>query len=145
MSQPIGPWGARQDPRLDQGAHALFQKEGIAFRARNQQWCERCQTGVVPQQRREERLGAGGRQRVEPELRVVRLAAPAVLVLRPIVDQQQEVGRGQALDEAVEQGLRLAVDPVQVLKDQQQRLHLTFAQQHALQRFEGALAALCRV
>ena len=37
------------------------------------------------------------------------------------------------------------VDPVQVLKDQQQRLHLAFAQQHALEGVERALAALRRV
>ena len=66
-------------------------------------------------------------------MRVVRLAAPAVLILRPIVDQQQEVGRRQALDQAVEQGLRLGVDPVQVLEHQQQGLHLAFPQQHALE------------
>ena len=82
------------------------------------------------------------RQRVEPQLRVVGLAAPAVLVLGPIIDQQQQPGRGQALDQAVEQGLRLGIDPVQVLKDQQQRLHLAFAQQHALEGLERALAAL---
>ena len=106
---------------------------------------ERRQAGVVPQQRRQEGLGAGGRQRVEPQLRVVRLAAPAVLVLRAVVDQQQEVRRRQALDEAVEQRLRLTVNPVQILKHQEQRLHLAFTQQHAPQGLEGALAALRRV
>jgi hypothetical protein len=54
--------------------------------------------GVVSQQGREERLGAGRRQRVKPELRVVGLAAPAMLVLRPIVDQKQQVRRREALD-----------------------------------------------
>ena len=119
MSQSIGSGGAGQDSRLDQGAHALFQEEGIACRARNQHWGERRQARIVPQQGREERLDAGGRQRVEPQLRVVRLAAPAVLILRPIVDQQQEVGGGQAVDETVEHGLRLGINPVQVFKDQQ--------------------------
>ena len=52
---------------------------------------------------------------------------------------------GQALDQAVEQRLRLGVDPVQVFKDQEQGLHLAFAQQHALEPVEGALAALRRV
>ena len=78
-------------------------------------------------------------------LRVVRLAAPAVLVLRAVVDQQQELGRGQALDQAVEEGLGLGIDPVQVLKDQQQRLHLAFAQQQALEPVERALAPLGRI
>jgi hypothetical protein len=50
-----------------------------------------------------------------------------MLVLRPVVHQQQEWGRGQALHQAVEQHLRLSVDPVQVLTHQQQGLHLAFA------------------
>ena len=85
------------------------------------------------------------RQRVEPELRVVGLAAPAVLVLRAVVHDQQDAGRRQTVDQAVEQGLRLSVEPVQVFKDQQQGLHLAFAQQHALERGEGPLPSLRRI
>ena len=87
----------------------------------DQELLERRQAGVVPEQGLEQFVGARRRQRVEPQLRVVGLAAPAVLVLRAVVDQQQEPGRRQALDQAVEQGLRLGIDPVQVLEDQQQR------------------------
>jgi hypothetical protein len=68
-----------------------------------------------------------------------------VLVLRAVVDQEQQAGGGQALHQAVEQGLRLPIDPVQVLKHQQQRLHLAFTQQYALEGLEGVLAALWRV
>ena len=68
-----------------------------------------------------------------------------MLVLGPVVDQQEEPRGRQALDQAVEQRLGLGVDPVQVLEDQQQRLHLALAQQQALDRVEGALAALRRV
>ena len=107
--------------------------------------CERRQTGVVPQEGVQEFVGAHRWQRVEPELGVVGLAAPAVLILGAIVDQQQQPGRRQALDQAVEQGLRLGIDPVQILEDQQQGLHLTFAQQHALQAVERASAPLRRV
>src|SRR5215468_5939219 len=39
------------------------------------------------------------------KLLVIRLAAPAVLILRTIVHQQQELGRRQALDQAIEQRL----------------------------------------
>ena len=93
---------------------------------RNEELRERLQTGVVPHEGVQESVGAHRGQRVKPELGIVRLAAPAVLVLRAIVDQQQESGRRQALDEAVEQGLRLGIDPVQILKDQEQGLHLDF-------------------
>ena len=50
LPQAIGRTLADEDPRLCQGAHALFQEEGIALRARNEQGCERLQTRVVPQQ-----------------------------------------------------------------------------------------------
>jgi hypothetical protein len=102
LGQPIGPGGASQDRRLDQGTHALFQEEGITLGTPNQKRCKWRQAGVTPQQRREECLSAGGWQRVEPQVRVIGLAAPAVLVLRPIVDQEQQARRRQVLDEAVE-------------------------------------------
>ena len=107
---------------------------------------QRVQTGSRPEQRARaapSALSAG--KRVDPELRVVGLAAPAVLVLRPVVDEQQEAGRGQALDQAVEQRLRLAVDPVQVLEDDEERLHLALAEEEPLDGVEGALPALRRI
>jgi hypothetical protein len=52
-----------------------------------------------------------------------------VLVLGPVVDEEEEPRRRQALDEAVQQGLSLGVDPVEVLEDHQERLDLGLAQQ----------------
>jgi hypothetical protein len=57
-------------------------------------------------------------------LRVIGLAAPAVLILGAIIDQEEEPGGRQALNQAVQEGLRLGIDPVQVLEDDEQRLHL---------------------
>ena len=145
LRQAIRPRLADQHPGLHQGAHALFQEEGIALGARNQELLERRQAGVIPQQGLQELVGAHRRQRVEPQLRVVGLAAPAVLVLGAVVHQEQEPGRRQALDQAIEQGLGLGINPVQILEDQQQRLHLAFAQQHPFEAVERALAALRRV
>ena len=65
-----------------------------------------------------------------------------MLILGAVVDQQQHPGRRQALDQHIEHGLRLRVDPVQVFEHQQQRLHLAFAQQDALQRLQGAAPPL---
>ena len=121
LRQAIGSRRADQHARLHQGPHALLQEEGVALGARDQQPLERRQAGIVPEQGLEELVGARRRQRVEPQLGVVGLAAPAVLVLGAIVDQQEDAGRRQALDQAVQQGLGLGIDPVQVLKDQQQR------------------------
>ena len=65
-----------------------------------------------------------------------------MLILRAVVDQEQEPGGGQALHQQIEHGLRLGVNPVQIFEDQQQGLHLTFAEQDALQGLQGAAAAL---
>ena len=56
--------------------------------------------------------------------------------------RSNEARRGQALDEAIEQGLGLAVDPVQILEDHHQRLHLALAQEQALDDVERLLAPL---
>jgi hypothetical protein len=63
-----------------------------------------------------------------------------VLVLWPVVDHQQELGRRYALDQAVEEGLGLGIDPVQILTDQPQRLHLAFAHEEALEAVERVVA-----
>ena len=68
-----------------------------------------------------------------------------MLVLGAIIDQQEDPRGRQALDQAVQQRLRLGIDPVQILEDQHQWLHLAFAQQHPLEGVERALAALRRV
>ncbi len=65
-------------------------------------------------------------------------------VLRAVVDEQQEPGRRQALDQAVERGLRLRVDPVEVFDDDQERLDLALPQEEPLQGVDGALAPLRR-
>src|SRR5262249_20214690 len=106
---------------------------------------ERRQTWVISQQGLEDVRRAGGRQGVEPQLRVIRLAAPAVLVFRTVVDQQQHASRGQALDQRLKERLRLWIDPVQVFEDQQQWLYLAFAQQYALEGLQRALAPLRRL
>src|SRR5262249_31198295 len=141
----IGPRLTDQDSRLDQGAHALFQEERIPLGARNKQVGERLQAGIVPEQDLQQFVSTDGRQRVQAQLCVVGLAAPAVLVLRTIVDQQQEAGRRQALDQAIKEGLCLRINPVQILEDQQQRLFLALAQEHTLEGVKRALTPLRRI
>ena len=68
-----------------------------------------------------------------------------MLILRAIIDQEENTGGRQALDQAIEEGLGFRINPVQVLTDQQHRLHLALAEQHPLQGIERALAALRRV
>src|SRR5262249_37180750 len=124
LRQAIGPALADQYPGFHQGTHALFQKEWVTLGPGDQYLRERWQSHVVPKQRVQEFVRAHRGQRVEAQLCVIRLAAPAVLVLGAIVHQEQEAGGRQALDQALEQGLRLRINPVQVLEHQQQRLLL---------------------
>ena len=72
-----------------------------------------------PQEGLRELVGTRRGQGVQAELHIVGLAAPAMLA-RPIIDQKQQPGCRQALDQVVEQGLGLGIDPVQVFEDQHQ-------------------------
>jgi len=65
-----------------------------------------------------------------------------MLVLRTVVDQEEDPRGRQAVDQQIQHGLRLGVDPVQVFEDQQQGLHLALAQEDALQRLQGATPSL---
>src|SRR5262249_55432533 len=65
-----------------------------------------------------------------------------MVVLGAVVDQQEEPGRGEALNEAVQESLSLAVYPVYILEHQEQRLHLALTEEHPLEGIERALAAL---
>jgi hypothetical protein len=50
LRQVVGPRCAHQHAGFDEGAHALFQKEGVALGACNQGLREGCQTGVIAKQ-----------------------------------------------------------------------------------------------
>ena len=68
-----------------------------------------------------------------------------MLVLGPVVDEEQEPRDRQALDEGVEERLALGVDPVEVLEDDEERLRSGLAQEQLPDGIERALAALERV
>jgi len=126
LRQAIGPRLADQLLRFHQGAHTFLQKEGVALRLRNQTRFEWLQLRIVPQKALQQGLGTRRGEWVEPELDVVGFIAPAVLILGAVVDEQQEVGSGEAFYQIIEEHLGLRVNPVQVLEDQQEGLHLAF-------------------
>ena len=141
----------RQPPRaplsdqrlgLHKGPNALLEEEGVAVRPLDKQSLQWFKTRIGPEQAAEEVVCALGRQGVDPELPIVGLTAPAVMVLGPVVDQQQEPGSGQTLDQAVEQHLGLGVDPVQVLEQHQKRLHLAFPEKQTLHPIQSLLPPL---
>ena len=143
--QLVGAALTGEGSRLDECPHALFQEEWVTLGPRDEHARERLEAGVGSQQRREEPFGAFGWQGIQPELRVVRTAPPGMLILRPVVHEQQESGGREALDQLIEQGLGLGVDPVEVLDDDQQRLDLAFPEQEPLHRVQRASAALGRI
>jgi hypothetical protein len=118
LRQTGGTALAHQHPGLHQRADALLQERGVPLGPRNQELGEGRQTGIVSQSCLQEFVRLHRRQRVQPHLRVVGLRTPSVPIFGAIVDQQQQAGHGQALDQAVKQGLRLGVDPVEILEDQ---------------------------
>ena len=145
--QPVGAALARRAPSSPPASRTLSsRKNGLPSVRSISSALERARgSGPSPSSASSSSSALSARQRVEPELRVVGLAAPAVLVLGPVVDEQQQPRRRQALDQAVEQRLGLGVDPVQVLEHHEERLHLALAEQQPLDAVERALAALRRV
>src|SRR6266852_7398005 len=117
----MGSAFADQGLGLHQGPHALLQEEGVALGLLDEKLLERLEPAVGTQEGLEEVLSALGAQRVKPELRVVGLAPPAVLVLGAVVDEQEEPGGGQALDEAIQEDLGLGVDRLRVPPDRRDR------------------------
>jgi len=111
VRQPIVASRTRQRARLDQRSYALLEKKRIALGSLDQESLERVQAVVAPDEYLEQQLGTFPLQRVDPELRVVGLAAPAMSILGPIAAEQQQTDPGQALGKAPEYRLRLAVDP----------------------------------
>ena len=66
-------------------------------------------------------------------------------VFLSIVDEEKHPRGGKVLDQVVEEGLGLGVNPVQVLEDNAQRLDLTLPQQEVPDRGHRLLSPLARV
>src|SRR5207249_1398889 len=115
LHQPIPSALARQGLRLHQRPDRLFQEERVP--ALDEELLERSEPGVVAEEGVQQFPGTLGRERVQPQLAVIRLAAPGMLVLGTVAHEQQQASRPEAVDEAVEYRLGLAVDPVEVLED----------------------------
>ena len=65
-----------------------------------------------------------------------------MVVFGPIADDQEDGGGLEALDQGVEKCLRLPVDPLEVLKDDQERLDLALAQDEMADGVQHAQTAL---
>jgi hypothetical protein len=147
LLQAVAASLARQDPFLGQRLHHLFHEEGVALGLLQDESLEGfpLRGRLFAEEGHQQLPGLLLAQRIQPERCVVALAPPAVPVLRPVVDQQQQPRRRCTLAQQVEERLALAVDPVEILEDQHAGLVEGLAQQHALDRLERPLPADLRV
>ena len=125
--------------RLHEGSYTLLEEERVPFRPFDQQAPEPVERGIGTEQHPEKLRRTRRRQGIHAELRVVRLAAPPMLVLGSVRDEKQNTSRRQALDEAVQHGLGLGVDPVEILESDHERLHVTLSEQEMLHAVERPL------
>ena len=94
LRQPVGAALAHQNAALDKRSHALLQEERVAFGPLDQRLFEIRQLGALAQQGGKELARALRAQWVDSALAVVGLAAPAMLVFGPVVDEEEQPGGG---------------------------------------------------
>ncbi len=70
------------------------------------------------------------------------LRVPSVAVFGTAVQEEEERGGGEAVDQVAHEGLALRVDPVQVLEHEAERLDEALAQEQALDGLERPLAPM---
>src|SRR5215467_7881338 len=114
LLQAIAPTAAQEGFGFHECADALFEEERIALRALDEHVLERGQIRIVAEEIDEQMTRALHGQRIDAELPIIGLAAPAVVVLGAIARDDEEGRGGQAVDEALEERLRLALAQEQV-------------------------------
>ena len=130
-------------PSFHERLDAFLDEERIA--ALDQEVPEWLQPRVVAQEGMQKLARTLGRERVEPQLGVRGLAPPTMLVFGPIIGEQEQPDRGQALDQAVEQRLCRRIDPLQVLDNHQERLNPALVAQELPDRVLNPSALLAWV
>jgi hypothetical protein len=139
LHEPVRAALTGDHPVVHEASHALLEEEGVALGPREEKAFQRMEGGVAAEQGLQQRGRILRRERIQAELTVIGLPAPAVPVLRAVIDEVQDADGRQALDQAVQNGLRLGVDPVEVLEHDQQGLKLALAQEKPPQGVDGAL------
>src|SRR5207245_8061929 len=90
-------------------------------------------------------VSARGRQGIDPELAVIGLAAPRVLIFGTIAGEQQNAMARETLDQGVEYRLRLRIDPVEILKHEDDRPVATLLKEQQLHRLQRPAPLLLRI
>src|SRR2546422_787186 len=133
---PVVATIADEHARLDRRSHAFLEEERVAAGAFDQNRLDRCRGVLTSHQAIEEDVGILRRERVEPELRVVALVAPGVLVFGTIAQEKQNPMARDALDQGLEHRLRLGVDPGEILEEHGHRLAATLLEEQQLHRLQ---------
>ena len=134
-----------EDARLDEASDAFLQKERVAAGAGDQQRRQFRGGGLSPEQVIEQQAGDIGRERLEQNLRVVAFVAPPVPVLGTVTGQNQQPMLGDALHQGVQDLLRLRVDPVQILDDDDDGLQAALLHEQAREGLQRPAVFLVRV
>jgi hypothetical protein len=140
--QAVAPTVPHQHVRLDERADAFLEEERRPFRPLDQHALERLDRGVVAEEAVEQLASAHRGQRVDPQLPVIGLRSPGVLVLGSVVHEHEYACRRQAVEERVDERLGLGVDPMEILEDEHDGLRLALAEEQSLDAFEDQPAAL---
>ncbi len=111
---------ADQHAGIDEGADDLLEEERRALGPLDQPLAQRREMLAVAEMMAQEGVGGFGFERIDADLRVVAPADPAMLVFGPIGDDEQQARGAQPLDDRVEHDLAFAVDPMQILDDEDQ-------------------------
>src|SRR5262245_14583075 len=101
----IIPSLTRQNFCLHQGSNTLFKEKRVPLCPFDQKLLERLKPVVIPQNRIENLPRALGRQRIKPELGVISLVGPTMLVFWSIIDQEEEPARRQTFHQALQHRL----------------------------------------
>jgi hypothetical protein len=91
LRQSIPSSLAHQCLGFHQRADGFFQEKGVT--ALDKELLERREFRIVAEESIQQLPGTLGRERVQSQLAVVRLAAPAVLVPRTVIHEQQQARR----------------------------------------------------
>src|SRR5712692_2228636 len=126
---------------LRQRLHHFFHEEWRALSPFQNELFQAPQCGMVSEQEGEQLLRLFLAQWCQMELGVVGLLPPLVPILGTVVSQQEDTSRCYALAEGIQTPLGLTIQPMQVFKDEDQRLIETLAQKQLLYGLERAPAA----
>ena len=154
LQEALGAGGQAIDPRhddavdgvgddpglrsvLDDRARQLLQEERVALRLGQDFLRDGARQRAVARHRIHELRALARRQRPERDLGGVRPVHPRRAEAGARGGEEAEARARHALDERLEELLRRAVDPVQVLHHQQQRLPPAGPQEQQAQRLEG--------